>query len=303
MPLRLPPLAALRIFEAAARLGSFRRAADELNLTPSAVSHGIETLEDWIGAPLFIRKGRSVMLAAAGEDLLPYISQGLSLIAVGAKRVSPRQAAGLVAVSTAATFASHWLVPRLPTFRLQHPDISVAIDTSPRRVMFAVDDFDLAIRMGPGPWPDTDSRLLFREALVPVAAACLIPQMIDANGQIHWDQAVLLHVSTVAHDWASWFDERDLAVEPRSHLTFDTAHLAIEAAVQGLGIALGRRPLCDADIRQGRVIPLAYPELAIETGYWLTLPAGGTPRRAVRILQRWIAHEAGVSIDEIHSSE
>ena len=303
MPLRLPPLAALRIFEAAARLGSFRKAAEELHLTPSAVSHGIETLERWIGAPLFVRKGRSVSLAAAGEDLLPYVAQGLSMIAVGAKRVSPLQGARRVAVSAASTFVSHWLVPRLPRFQQRHPDIAIAVDTAPRRVLFAVDDVDVAIRMGAEPWPGTRSHLLFREALVPVAAPPMISRIVGRDGRIRWERAVLLHVSPAVQDWDTWLNRHGLDVDPRNNLFFDTARLAVDAAALGLGIALARLPLCAPDLDGGRVAALAYPSLEIETGYWLTLPADGEPRRDVEAFLRWIMAEAGSQKDEFHSSQ
>ncbi|QGZ36489.1 LysR substrate-binding domain-containing protein [Stappia indica] len=316
MSLRLPPLASLRLFEAAARHASFKQAAEELGLTPSAVSHGIDTLETWLGAPLFDRSGRAVSLTAAGEDLLPYVSEGLSMIATGAHRVSPLLGARRIRVSVAPTFARRWLVPRLGRFRGRHPEIDLHVDTSHRQAVFPLDGVDLAIRMGPAPWPSARSELLFRETLQPVAHPDLAARLPQREGRIDWARAPLIHVATVENDWAAWFAAAAAATgetlpPPGRGLHVDTVDLALEAAAQGLGVALARLPLCAGALSSPAPLspapaapapsspaspvlsPLAgCPPVPVRTGYWALLPSGHEPRREIAAFLRWLKGES-----------
>ncbi len=298
MPLKLPPLASLRLFEAAARLGNFRAAAAELNLTPSAVSHGIAALERWIGCALFRRQGRSIRLTPAGEGFLPYVAEGLSMIATGARRISPLEGGSPVAVSATPSFASHWLLPRLPRFQARHPDIALRIDTSFRQVLFPLDEVDLAIRMGAAPWPGTAATLLFQERLVPLASPAYGDSLRAADGSLDWSRAVLLHLTTVEHDWASWLQSRTLQILPRGNLYFDTLRLGLEAATLGSGIVLGRLPLCRREVAAGLLRPLDATPLEIDTGHWLTLPGGVEPRREVTAFSRWLLAENATETNE-----
>ena len=170
MALRLPPLAALRLFEAAGRYESFKLAAEELHLTPSAVSHGIVSLERWLAVTLFERRPNGVILTKAGKDYLSFVSEALAMIAVGTRRLPNAHGARRVSISLPPTFAARWLVPRLAMFRSQRPDISLTLDTSHRQVGFPVDEVDLAVRMARAPWPNLNSTCLFTETLVPVCS-------------------------------------------------------------------------------------------------------------------------------------
>src|ERR1700678_3491516 len=145
MAFRLPPLSTLRVFEAAARYSSFRKAADELNLTASAVSHGIQTLESWLGVELFHRKARSLRVTSAGEAYAPMVNQALTILAKATEQLPGRAATGTLSISSAPTFANKILLPRLEKFVAQFPDIRVTIDTSQRRVDLTLDEFDVAI--------------------------------------------------------------------------------------------------------------------------------------------------------------
>lgn len=287
MPLNLPPLASLRIFEAAARLGSYRKAAEELNLTPSAISHGIETLQIWMGAPLFRREGRKLTLTEAARDFLPYVSEGLSVIAVGARRVSPLKDDRRVSISAPPTFASEWLVPRLAAFQAKHPQVKLLIDTSQRQVVFPLDDVDLAIRMGEGHWAGTHSTLLFRETLLPVASPAYRRE-ITREGEVNWAEANLIHLRTASRDWEEWSARQGITIEPRGQLHVDMIKLAMDAAAAGLGVALAREPLCRSDIDSCRVETLGFDPLPIETGYWATIPSGREPRRDVKAFLSWL---------------
>ena len=170
MAFRLPPLSSLRVFEAAARHNSFRKAAEELNLTASAVSHGIQTLESWLGVELFHRESRGLRLTGAGEIYAPLVNQALSVLAKATEQIPGRKATGTLSVSSAPTFANKILLPRLEKFAADFPDIRVSIDTSQRLVDLTLDDFDIAIRNTVAKKPAPNWTLLVAETLVPVCS-------------------------------------------------------------------------------------------------------------------------------------
>jgi DNA-binding transcriptional LysR family regulator len=235
MALQLPPLPSLRLFEAAGRLQSFRLAVDELHLTPSAVSHGIVALERWLGAVLFERRTNGVVLTAAGKDYLAFVSEALAMIAVGTRRLPNARGHRRVSISVAPSFASRWLVERLGDFRARHPDVSIAIDTSQRQVGFPTDSVDLAIRMARAPWPGLVSSCLFTERLVPVCAPAFLAQHGKRRG-VDLAKVPLLQVSSTTEDWAAWLDPAGLTgIGLSTGLSFDTAHMAVDAAAAGLG--------------------------------------------------------------------
>src|SRR5579863_292157 len=176
MAFRLPPLSSLRVFEAAARHNSFRKAAEELNLTASAVSHGIQTLESWLGVELFHRESRGLRLTGAGEIYAPLVNQPLSVLAKATEQIPGRKATGTLSVSSAPTFANKILLPRLEKFAAQFPDIRVTIDTSLRVVDLTLDEFDLAIRFSITRTPPPNWTLLVAETLVPVCSPKLKTQ-------------------------------------------------------------------------------------------------------------------------------
>jgi LysR family glycine cleavage system transcriptional activator len=291
MPIQLPPLPSLRLFEAAARHESFRKAAEELGLTASAVSHGIDSLEKWLGVELFRRRPRGVTLTPAGRHLLPYVAEGLSMIALGAQRLPGRRAERRVVLSVAPTFAQLFLVPRLPRFRALHPGIRISIDTSHRQALFPMEGVDLSIRMGKGAWPGVKSDLLFRERLVPVASPAYLAS-VSRDGTIDWPKATYLRVSTFEYDWTAWIEGAAADVEVVDDLHFDTMMLASEAAAAGLGIAIGRMPLVVPDLDAGRLVTADDRIVDIETGYWLVGPSGQETRSAIQSFRRWLLDEA-----------
>lgn len=293
MPLRLPPLSALRFFEAAGRHGSFKLAAAELNVTPSAVSHGIVALEQALGVELFIREPRKLSLTPAGADYLPYVSEALSLIAIGTERMPGRRARRAIAVSCAPTFASRWLLPRLHGFSEQWPDISVTVDTSRRQVGFPVDGFDFAIRMSRTPVAGTAWARLFGERLVPVCSRAYRDRLVDDKGNVDLRRATLIHITTASEDWQAWLGARGIAgLEPAGGLRFDTIQLAFEAAIAGLGVALGRRPLVDSDLATGALVEIDPEAIAAETAYWLVSSEGADHRPDLLGFKRWLLREA-----------
>jgi DNA-binding transcriptional LysR family regulator len=287
MALRLPPLSGLRLFEAAGRHVSFKLAAEELRLTPSAVSHGIVALERWLGVTLFDRGPRGLALTAAGRDYLPYVSEALTMIAAGTQRLPSRRADRKIVVSSAPTFASRILLPHLERFRARHPDISVAIDTLHRQVGFPIDGVDLAIRMGRGPWPGLSSTRLIGERLVPV---CAPGYLARHGGDLR--RATLIHLSAATEDWGAWaeatgFEGLDLG----RGVSFDTTHLCIDAAVAGIGVMIGRRPLVDRELDDGSLVAASPRAIDGATAYWLVGAEGVDTRPDIGAFKRWLVDE------------
>lgn len=299
MPFRLPPLASLRFFEAAGRHRSFKLAAADLNVTPSAVSHGIVGLEQALGVELFIRGPRHLSLTSAGAEYLAYVSEALALIAIGTQRLPNHRANQAIAVSCAPTLASRWLLPRLHGFSKRWPNISVTVDTSRRQVGFPVDGFDFAIRMSRAPVAGAAWTRLFGEQLVPVCSPAYRDALADEAGTVDLRRATLIHVTAASEDWQAWLDRKGIdTVEPAGGLRFDTIQLAFEAAAMGLGVALGRRPLVDRDLAAQALVEL-YPEAIVaETAYWLVSSDGADHRPDLLGFKRWLLGEAGA----VHSN-
>ena len=291
MPLRLPPLSSLRLFEAAGRLRSFKLAAAELNLTPSAVSHGIVGLEASLGVELFVREPRGLSLTAAGTDYLSYVSEAFALLAVGTQRL-PSQRGGTISVSCAPTFASRWLLPRLGEFRKRNPQADVAVDTSRRQVGFPVDGFDFAIRMSRVPAAGTAWTRLFGEQLLPVCTPAYRQTLLGAENEVDLRRATLIHVEPASEDWQAWLDSAGVTdIDVGKGLRFDTIELAFAAAAGGLGVAIGRRPLIDPELAGGVLVAASAYARTAETAYWLVAPEGVERRRELIAFKEWLIEE------------
>jgi LysR family transcriptional regulator, glycine cleavage system transcriptional activator len=298
MAFRLPPLSSLRVFEAAARHKSFRKAADELNLTASAVSHGIQTLENWLGTELFVRQSRGLQLTGAGEIYAPLVNQALSLIARATEQLPGRKATGTLSLSSAPTFANKIVLPRLEGFSAKFPDIRVTIDTSLRAVDLALDDFDIAIRFSPTEQPEPHWTLLAVETLLPVCSPALKDQfgVLDAS---LLSRAPLIHVTSVSADWHHWFRSSGLPA-PASidgGLRVDRVQMGFDAAIRGLGIVLGRHPLVDDDIAAGRLVPLTGQAIPSGSGYWLVTSPTEFQKPEVKLFRQWLLAELGAEIE------
>lgn len=240
MAFRLPPLNTLRFFEASGRRLSFKLAAEELDVTPSAVSHRVQSLEDWLGVALFARTSRGIQLTEAGLQYLPSVRDALTVLANAGERVPGRPAQTTLTISVAPTFGTRILLPCLPAFRSANPGVSVQIDTSHRQVEFPRDGVDVAIRRGKGDGHGLAAFPLFRETLVPVCSPGLLARLGPAASLC---DAPLIRVTSVSEDWPEWAaaagQER---IDCERALLVDTIQLALDAALQGLGIALGQSP-------------------------------------------------------------
>ena len=293
MAYRLPPLNTLRLFEAAGRHQSFKAAAEELHLTPSAVSHGIQTLEDWLGVELFLRGNRSLSLTPAGHAYLPRVRDALQALALATESVPGRAPGGRLSVSAAPTFALRWLIPRLPAFQERHPAITVALDTAHRVVEFPRDGIDAGIRLGRGDWPGLAALKLMEEDLVPVAAPALAARIACPA-----DLAAvpLLHVADVSEDWTAWAEAAGLppaALDDglKRGLRLDAIHMAVDAAVRGLGVIIGRRPTVDPELASGQLVEVMGPRLRAKSAYWLVTAQDSLRRPEVAAFRAWMRAE------------
>lgn len=289
MGFKLPPVNTLRLFEAAARLNSFKLAADEVHITPSAVSHGIQTLEGWLGTDLFNRGAKGLSLTAAGEAYAPEIRRALSILADATDRLPGRRATGELSISSAPTFAKRWLLPRLSGFSETYPDITVTIDTDRRNVEFPSDGIDVAVRRSDVPRTGEVWIHLMSESLVPVCSP-EFRQRGDVEDDIDFIRgSTLVHVTSVEPDWAPWFKARGIA--PPEHpqmFQVDTFQFASEAAIQGLGVALGRKPFIDEYLASGQLIELAGPPVPAVDGYWLVGSPLSFERPEVKLFKGWL---------------
>jgi DNA-binding transcriptional LysR family regulator len=292
MRIQTPPLSTLRLFDAAGRHLSFARAAAELNVTPSAVSHGIVTLEKALGVKLFRREPGKLSLTREGADYLTYVSEALSLIVVGTRRLPTPHTGRTISLSCAPTFASRWLLPRIEAFRARHPRITVTIDTSHRQVGFPVDGFDFAIRMSRIPVPTERWRRLFGDWLVPVCSPAYRRALIARDGAIDLTRARMIHVTSLSEDWQAWFDATGTDDVPLTGaLRCDTIQLSLEAAVTGLGVALGRRSLMDRELREGSLVAVGHT-VPSATTYWLVSSEAPDTDQDLGSFRDWVLAEA-----------
>jgi LysR family glycine cleavage system transcriptional activator len=290
---RLPPLNALRAFEAAARHLSFLKAAEELHVTPGAVSQQVKALEEELGVTLFRRLPRGVLLTDAGQlygkklgEIFDHIRRATAEIR------SERDLSGLT-VSTMLTFAARWLIPRLSHFNLVHPDITVRVLADGRLTDFATEDVDLALRYGAGNYPGLHVELLFPETVFPVCSPALLAGPHPLKSLDDLRHHTLLHdePNPAYHNlsWARWLTAHGVDhIDTRPGPRFTFTHLSLQAAVNGQGVALGTDVLADGDLSTGALVRPFPQGLASEHAYWLVAPAAALARPRVRAFRDWI---------------
>ncbi|WP_071914184.1 LysR family transcriptional regulator [Aeromonas sp. SCS5] len=244
-----PPLNVLRGFEAAARLGSFHQAAQELHLTQSAISQQIRSLEELLGQPLFHRQGRSVVLTDAGQDLLETTQSVLLQLAMGIQRLEQYRKPNQLVLNTSTAIARHWLLPRLGEFHRLHPDIDLWLFTSDEEPDMAEQTVDLALRWDLGPQAECRRQHLLADRLLPVATATVLSRPAGERTTLHGEREL---------DWHHWTlrGGEDLHLQTRG-LNFSDPGLLLEAASAGLGVALVSELLSRSARQQGQLLPLS----------------------------------------------
>jgi LysR family glycine cleavage system transcriptional activator len=280
----LPSLNGLRAFEAAARHLSFTLAAAELNVTQTAVSHQIRRLEDQLGLRLFIRQKRSLALTREAQDYLPSVRSAFEDLRRATARLRRTEQEGRLTVSTTASLATKWLVSRVAAFQDANPGMEVRITTSTHLVDFRREEVDIAVRYGHGSWPGLRAHWLMAERLFPVCSPRLLMDAKPLRRAADLEHHTLLHTTAWPDDWGLWLTAAGLplSIAARRGMTFDLVFMAIQAAVEGLGIALGREHLVEADITAGRLIVPFNTLLPQDAGYYVVSPetTADTPRIA-----------------------
>ena len=294
---RLPPLNALRSYEAAARHLSFTKSAGELGVTPAAISHQVKMLEEHISVALFQRVNRQLVLTEAGEACLPGIRTAFQGLAAAIDSISLAGRSGVLSVSVAPSLAGKWLLPRLERFKAMHPDIDVRVSASMQLADFASGEIDVAIRYGAGRYSGLKAELLINEAVVPVCSPKLLegPQPLRSPADVRFH--TLLHDDSPDDDascptWEMWLkaagvDGVDAARGPR----FDQSSLVLEAAVLGQGIALAKSTIASDDLAAGRVVKPFELTLPLEFAYYIVCPESKTLMPKVDLFIRWLKEE------------
>jgi LysR family glycine cleavage system transcriptional activator len=285
---RLPPLNAIKAFEAAARLGSFTRAAEELRVTHGAVSRQIRVLEEWLGTSLFVRTSRNAVPTRAGTDLLAEAGPALDRLASASVRLqSGSEARGVLHISALPTFAMRWLIPRLPELQREHPALETRIVTASTPAEQFRMDVDVVVS-GPARQPGWVGSRFLGEAYLPLLSPGLMKER-PLRSPADLAQHTLLHAATRRQMWLRWLTAagvRDL--KPARDQVFEHFYFAIQAAIEGLGVTMGPLALVGDELREGRLVaPIKEP--AIRTrGYFVYAPETNSEAPAITALRQWL---------------
>jgi LysR family transcriptional regulator, glycine cleavage system transcriptional activator len=291
MTARLPSLNGLRAFEAAARHLSFTQAASELNVTQTAISHQIKRLEEELGVRLFVRQNRSLTLTQQAQDYLPGIRAAFNDLRLATDRLLRKDDDHVLTVSTLASLAAKWLLPRLTAFQETHPGVDVRITTSTSLVDFQRDNVDAAIRYGRGQWPGLRADWLMADELFPVCS----PSLLRGDRPLRQPEDLrgypLLHTSNAnSDDWRLWLTAAglpaDIAKQPG--ITFDMIFMTIQAAIDGIGVAMGRTSYVQDDIAKGRLVVPFKIALPADAGFYLVAPEGRREAPKLTAFRDWM---------------
>src|SRR5271170_2080851 len=291
MTARLPSLNGLRAFEAAARHLSFTVAASELNVTQTAISHQIRRLEEELGIRLFVRQNRALELTPEARDYLPGVRAAFNDLRLATDRLLRKDNDHVLTVSTLASLAAKWLIPRLSSFQEAHPGIDVRITTSTALVDFRAGDVDAAIRYGRGQWPGLRADWLMADQLFPVCS----PASLTGNRPLRSPEDLrdhtLLHTSGgYDDDWRLWLTAAGLPTNLSTHpgLTFDLIFMTVQAAIDGIGVAMGRTSYVEADIANGRLVVPFKITLPADAGFYLVSPQASADTAKLSAFRQWL---------------
>ena len=299
MPYRLPPLNALRAFEAAARHMSFQKAAGELHVTPAALSYQIRQLEDHLGRKLFRRLNRAVDLTPDGAALAAGVRDGFDRLMQAVAAFNQRRTGNVLVISAGPAFTAKWLTPRLYRFIAAWPDIDARIAASIRLADLRRDDVDIVVRFGRGTYAGCVSSKLLDEYVTPLCAPSLLTGAHPLRGPADLAHHTLIHDETHVGvfdlpDWRRWLAEAGVSNvdASRSGLHFNVADHAIDAAVAGAGVVLGRMVLADADIKAGRLVQPFPLKLKADYAFYVVTLESRVDEPAIKAFHDWIFTEA-----------
>ncbi len=289
----LPPLTALRAFDAAARHMSFAKAAEELHVTPAALSFQIKSLEEHLGAPLFRRLNRAVELTDAGRALAPDARDAFEILTRGWRSAQRSQDTQALTVTAGPAFTAKWLAPRLYQFAQEHPDIELRFSASLRRVDLTRDDVDVAIRFGYGPDPGLYSNPLAEEWVTPV----MLPELAEKHPTVESLQEAVLIIDESVNfltrpvGWEGWFEAMGVAPITPHGPRFSQADHAIDAALAGIGVVLGRRAVVIKDLAEGRLVAPYGKVLMTGARFRFLCLEGAQKRPQIAAFEAWILRE------------
>jgi LysR family glycine cleavage system transcriptional activator len=290
-PTQMPPLKAVMTFEVVSRLGSVSKAAEELHLTPSAISHQISTVETYVGTKLFERTSRGVQLTAAGERYQKSVTGALTIIAAAAENARADRIE-VLRIQASPSFAALWLMPRLTRFRKAHPDIKVRLSASHVHTDFTRADIDIDIRYGLQAWTDLHVEAIFAEEVVPLISPSLKEQLqLRQPEDLLVQDLILSNVNIV--QWPQWFAAQGVPISPSEYnLSFDRAFLSIQAAMQGLGIALESDRLAEDALGRGTLVPVFPYQKRIQVhAHHIVYPPSHAERTKVARFVEWVRRE------------
>jgi LysR family glycine cleavage system transcriptional activator len=299
---KLPPLNALRAFEATARHLSVKHAADELCVTPGAVSQMLKTLELHLGVKLFRRVNRGIFLTDAGQGYLPPVRNAFRQIADASRRVAVSADTGVLTVSVTPFFAAAWLVPRLKDFQDAHPDIDLQVVTSNALVDFARDGVDVAVRHGLGRYPGLYSERVVAVEIVPVAAPTLVARLGKPTSAAEMTRWPHVHDAD-RKGWHLWFQAQGIdEIGPPRGPAFDDSGLLLKAVLAGQGAGLLPAAMVALELAEGRLVKLADVVLLDEFAYYLVYPQSSRERPKVAAFRAWILNAAAAAADNSATS-
>ena len=293
MPRQLPPLNALRSFEAAARYESFTRAAEELHVTQGAVSQQVKALEAQLGIKLFLRERQRLQITRAGRDYLVVIREALDHIGAGTERLRERQGGNVLTISTSLDFAAKWLVHRLGRFAVAHPGIDLRVSATMHHVDFARDDVDVAVRHGDGSWPGLEATQLCAEQIFAICS----PKLLAGRNRLRQPADVLkwplLRLEDQSTAWERWFALAGIAAPARlPGPVLNRASMLIDAAIDGQGVALARTTLAAWDLIGGRIVRPFDLSWHPTGTYWIMSQKAMSKVKKIRQVRNWLLAEA-----------
>ncbi|SMQ24083.1 LysR family transcriptional regulator, glycine cleavage system transcriptional activator [Pseudomonas helmanticensis] len=291
MVARLPSLNGLRAFECAARHMNFTQAGAELNVTQTAISHQIRRLEEELGVVLFLRRKDGLTLSEAGQEYLPGVRAAFHELRYSTQRLLESGSHSVLTISTLVSLASKWLLPRLPVFQQAFADIDVRVSASTELVDFRHGGIDAAIRYGRGEWKGLRADWLMSDEIFPVCSPALLAGTQALRTPADLAGQTMLQVSGMtANDWNTWLDAagQPQALAKGSRLTFDLAMMAVQAAIDGQGVCIGRSSYVDDDLRAGRLVAPFDLRLKDDLGFYLVTPHETADSKKIVAFRTWL---------------
>jgi LysR family glycine cleavage system transcriptional activator len=295
---KLVHLNALRAFEAAARHLSFVAAAEELNVTPPAISQHIRALEEYLNVRLFVRSKVGLSLTPEARAAYLDIKEGLERMAAGLARLRGSGIDHIVTMTVPPSFAAKWLLPRIERFREKYPDLDIRLDTSNRLADFAAEGIDIGVRYGRGGYPGLTSEVLLSEDVFPVCSPDLLPPGVGRLDIDRLSGMTLIHDTTIDFDptfptWNAWFKARGIEnIDPMRGLQFNSSVLSIQAAIDGQGVALGRSVIVARDLEAGRLVKPFDSTEGTHCAYYVVYETHAAGNAKVKAVRDWLFEEA-----------